>query len=292
MTVGYFDLGATLYTPCTHSNLSDILQGTEFSPRSIVLCLEDAVDEKNLPESLANLSVALRGLVADDRLKRFVRPRTPAMLSHLFSLPGIDKLDGFVLPKFDNHSFPLWEAVINEHASKSYSYLPILETKEVLDRELMVKLRKSLSTWGEHIVCLRIGGNDLLRLMGLKRQRNIIIYDTPIRRVIDELMLIFRTEGYELASPVFDIPNDVDTLERELQMDLSYGFYAKTAIHPSQIHVIERAYLDYLDKNVIRAESLISSDSSAVYLHGGEMLEKTCHAGWAERTIKLARAFR
>ncbi|WP_445222744.1 HpcH/HpaI aldolase/citrate lyase family protein (plasmid) [Bradyrhizobium sp. Pa8] len=51
-------LGATLCMPCTREDLADALLGPKRVPglRSVVLCLEDAVLERDLPVALTRLS--------------------------------------------------------------------------------------------------------------------------------------------------------------------------------------------------------------------------------------------
>jgi hypothetical protein len=46
--VSYFDLGASLYTPCTHTNLPHVLQFGVPLVRSFIVCLEDSVKEYEL----------------------------------------------------------------------------------------------------------------------------------------------------------------------------------------------------------------------------------------------------
>lgn len=92
----YFDLGASLYTPCNHPNLQAILQNGISGVRSMVFCLEDAVRDDEIIPALTNLKKSLQHLDPDNRFRRFIRPRNPIMLAELLRQPHIDKVDTFI----------------------------------------------------------------------------------------------------------------------------------------------------------------------------------------------------
>ncbi|MDX2505888.1 MAG: HpcH/HpaI aldolase/citrate lyase family protein [Gammaproteobacteria bacterium] len=289
--VSYFDLGATLYTPCTHGKLSSLLQQGSPLTRSLVMCLEDSVKEDELALALNNLKKSLKEFNPDTKVKRFIRPRNPLVLAEILSYDNIDKIDGFVLPKFDLNTIDLYKKVIDEQEHSHFSYMPILETAQVFDSNAMIKLRQLLKDWGSKITCLRIGGNDLMDILGIKRMNGMTTYDTPLRNVIDQLIILFRPEGFELSAPVFDIIEDLETLKKEVTMDLSYGFYAKTAIHPSQINVIESAFSQFSESHLVQAERVLDDNAPAVFKFNGQMMEQTCHKSWATRTRQFAERY-
>lgn len=290
--VSYFDLGATLYTPCTHVKLGTVIQHNPAMARSMVYCLEDAVGEDELASALTNLKQALKTLEPDDPIKRFVRVRNVLMLSEILSYEHIQKIDGFVLPKFDLSNAALYQQVIEKRDGTNFSYMPTLETAQAFDPHAMVQLAELLQAWGPAITCLRIGGNDLINLLGLKRSRGFTTYDTPLRTVIDQLIITFRPRGYELSAPVFDFIDDPETLAKEIAMDIAYGFYAKTAIHPTQIGVIEQAFKGFSKRHFGQAEDVLDSSSKAVFQLDGQMMETNCHRNWAMRTCELAARYR
>lgn len=290
-SVSYYDLGATLYTPCTHPNLYEVLQSGADLARSKVVCLEDAVHDDELGFALSHLKKTLKRISPDPEVQHFIRPRNPLILAEILEYADINKIDGFVLPKFDCHSSELYRKVIEEHQGQSFAYMPTLETAQVFDSAAMLELKQQLDDWESRIVCLRIGGNDLMNLLGIKRLRGLTIYDTPLRAVIDQLVINFRLSGIELSSPVFDIIDDIDTLRREVMLDLAYGFYAKTAIHPKQVNIIEHAYSEYSDLYAHQAERVLNAQSPAVFQCNGQMMETSCHKNWAVRAKQLANRF-
>ncbi|RZM33285.1 MAG: citrate lyase, partial [Sphingomonas sp.] len=91
MSIRALRLGATLYMPCTRTDLAARLFGPARIPglRSVVLCLEDSVLERDMPVALMNLGLLLRLAAARDHGPSepmiFVRPRDPATLARIRS---------------------------------------------------------------------------------------------------------------------------------------------------------------------------------------------------------------
>lgn len=289
--VSYFDLGASLYTPSICEKLSERLQGDIPFLRSIVVCLEDAVKEDEVSFALNNLKNALQNMQSNRTLKRFIRVRNPLMLAEILNYGNINIIDGFILPKFDLHTIDLYEKVFRENGQHVFQVMPTLETYQVFDYQAMSALANRLQKWGDRVICLRIGGNDLMNLLGIKRMQGMTTYDTPLRSVIDQLIVHFRPKGFELSAPVYDMIDDIETLKKEVAMDLVYGFFAKTAIHPSQIPVIESAFSNFSESHVEQAQRVLRYDSAAIFKFNGQMMESTCHKNWANRTIQLAKRY-
>jgi citrate lyase beta subunit len=136
------------------------------------------------------------------------------------------------------------------------------------------------------VIALRIGANDLLGAIGLKRQPGQTVYDTPLRSTIERLITLFRPAGFELAAPVCDLIGEPDTLSREVVQDIAWGFHAKTCVHPAQIALVEEHFAQAMARQTQQAYALLNS-SDAVFKDNGQMLEATCHTSWAERIASL-----
>lgn len=149
---------------------------------------------------------------------------------------------GFALPKFGPHTLGDWLRVWDD--SKGHRLLPILETAEVFDHRKMEIMRDRLEDYGlkAHIVCLRIGGNDLLNLLGIRRRRGATIYDTPLRGAIADLVRVFNPAGYRLSAPVFDYLDTPEVLIREVEADLQHGLVGKNG-DPSRADSGDRVML-------------------------------------------------
>ncbi|MFW7523727.1 HpcH/HpaI aldolase/citrate lyase family protein [Vibrio ostreicida] len=285
----YFSLGATLYTPCTHDKLSQIMS-EGLGSKSMVFCTEDAVSDDQLNFSLENLRSALVALEHNSKFKRFIRPRNAKILKQILDFDGIEKIDGFVLPKYDLSTLNEYHDILIS-SSHPFKVMPTLESPEVMCPKNLILIRDHLNSIKDRVICLRIGGNDLFNILGIKRMPRQTIYDTPLRIIIEQLIITFRPYGYELSAPVFDFLEDRVTLEKELRMDLNFGFFGKTAIHPDQVTVIESFFHDYSSGYIKQAESILAKSSPAIYKMSGQMMETACHINWAKRTKRLANSF-
>lgn len=284
----YFALGATLYVPATHHGLEAVLNRNKLAQvRSLVVCTEDAVHERELPAALANLERALARLQPGPLL-RFVRPRNAAVLDRLLRMSGSDRIDGLVLPKADHRTLPAFA----EAAARvpHLCLMPTIETAAAFDRRALARLRKALAEVENPLLCLRIGGNDLLHLLGLSRPKHLTLYDTPLRAVLNDIILTFRPAGFELAAPVFEHLDCPQTLAREVELDIAHGLFTKTAIHPAQIGVIEAAYRVGRQEREM-AERILVPDAPAVFRHNGQMCEPATHREWALRLMLRARFY-
>ncbi len=283
-------LGASLYLPATRPDLAAIASGQKLPGlRSVIFCTEDAVHGRDLEQALGNLAALLPRLEPGPPL-RFIRPRNPAVLWRLLQLDGIERIQGFALPKFGPHTLGDWLRVWDD--SKGHHLLPILETVETFDHRKMEVMRDRLEDYGlkDRILCLRIGGNDLLNLLGIRRSRGATVYDTPLRGTIADLVRVFHPAGYRLSAPVFDYLDAPEVLAREVEADLQHGLVGKTAIHPAQIPVIESCYR-VPREDYETAAAVLAPDAAAVFRLRDSFCEPATHRRWAEGVLERARVF-
>ncbi|MEY4590508.1 MAG: hypothetical protein RL497_2584, partial [Pseudomonadota bacterium] len=212
-------LGASLYVPATHKNLGQIAVS---DLRSVIFCTEDAIRHTELPEALSNLRAVLPQLPDDASLQRFVRVRDLEVLELIMQMPGVERLSGFVLPKITRHNFPDYLAAVRH---TDHLLMPTLETIEVFNEQEMVLFRQCLQQPGvqPRILALRIGGNDLLALLGIRRPRTLTIYRTPLGPLIAKLVTLFRPYGFALTAPVCEHLDNTPLLLAELEEDLAHG---------------------------------------------------------------------
>ena len=290
-----YQLGATLYMPATRLDLLDVILRQKIPDlRSMVICLEDAVREDEVAAGLANLQQCLHTLRQQDRGERplvFIRPRHPSMGLALLAMPGIEVIDGFVLPKFDNQSFAAWYHVILT-APPTLLFMPTLETAQMLDaievRELCERLQDEAIK--SRILVLRIGSNDLLSCLRLRTHHAHTLYDGPLGYVVAMLVTHFVPAGFHLTGPVFEYFQDHTVLKAEFQRDLLHGLVGKTVIHPSQIAVIHQA-LKVNGNDYAAALRILDDRMPAVFQFEGAMCEPATHHQWAVQVIERARHF-
>lgn len=286
-----FALGATLYMPATRDDLLKIVFGRKIEGlRSLVICLEDAVSEADVGVALANLTALLQcieqvGGRPDKGPLVFVRPRDAEMAAKLNDWPLIGHVDGFVAPKLNMATLPAWEAAMTHPHLR---LMPTLETADVFDPRAMAELKDALlGPLREQIIALRIGGNDLMSCLGLRRNPTTTLYGTPMGYVIPMLAGIMGAAGFALTAPVFERMDNLDLLKDELASDIAHGLVGKTAIHPCQIATIHDALRVSLD-DLNSARLILESEAAAVFKHGGAMCEPATHRAWAKNIISRA----
>jgi citrate lyase beta subunit len=283
-------MGASLYVPANHKHLLDIANGEKLpDARSLIFCTEDSVADRDLGWALFNLSVVLEHMRPDVAVERFVRVRSPEVLARVLAMKGAHKLTGFVIPKATRQTF---EAYYRQVRGTDHMLMPTLETAEVFSEREMESFRDLMQSPGvrSRILALRIGGNDLLALLGLRRPRNMTLYRTPLGPVIARLVTIFRPHGFVLTAPVFEHLDLPELLAQEVGEDIAYGMVGKTAIHPSQILPIEEHY-KVKPQDLAAAHAILDENSPAVFKMHDSMCEVATHRAWAERMVAQSHLF-
>ena len=285
-----WQLGAPLYMPGNRQDILEIANGEKYPClRSMIFCTEDAVSSADLESCIQHLGECLQDFNVATPQYRFIRARNPEVLGRLLQLPNIDKIDGFVLPKFTDAVF---DAYFTQLQGTAFKIMPTLETKEVFNINAMTALCERLLQTDllENILMLRVGGNDLLNLLGLRRERSSTIYETPLGHIIAQLVTIFKPYGFALSAPVFEYLDDPFTLLKEMQIDLAYGLIGKTAIHPTQVPTIESAYkVNHEDYEM--ALSICHTEAPAVFRMHNAMCEVATHQHWAENIINRQQCY-
>ena len=286
-----YALGATLYMPATRADILDVVFGEKIQGlRSLVVCLEDAVAETDVQQALSNLKHLLLGIEARGGRPSggpilFVRPRDAQMAAVLNEWSLMRHVDGFVVPKLRLSNIRQWQQAVTRH---ELMLMPTLETPEVFDPGAMVELRDAmLEQLTGRIIALRIGGNDLMGCLGLRRSPALTLYSTPMSYVIPMLCGVMGAAGFALTAPVFEQLNTPHLLEQELALDMAHGLVGKTAIHPSQITVIHKA-LQVTLEDLNSARQILSESAPAVFKFNDAMCEPATHYKWAQTVIERA----
>lgn len=287
-----YALGATLYMPATRDDILDVVFAEKLPElRSLVVCLEDAVALIDVDTALANLREVLTRI--SDRGGRpangpllFVRPRDAAMARILNDWPLMAHVDGFVVPKLSLNSLRSWEEAVTNPA---LALMPTLETPDVFNPTAMVELGQALkANLNERIIALRIGGNDLMGCLGLRRNPTMTLYSTPMGYVIPMLAGVMGSLGFALTAPVFEQLATPDILQQELTLDIANGLVGKTAIHPSQIATIQNALRVSLE-DMNAARMILNSVAPAVFKYNDAMCEPATHYKWATHIMERAK---
>ena len=290
MTARFLELGASLYVPATRPDLVALANRRKYPfLRSIIFCTEDAVAEKEVPRALVHLEQMLRDMESAPLL-RFIRVRTPTVLRTVLQMDGVDALTGFVLPKITRHNVDEYFDAFRPN--DPFDVMLTLETIDAFDPRRMAELCDRLlqDRIRQRILSLRIGGNDLFHLLGMRRPRGRTVYQTPLAVTIAQLVTTFRPHNFNLTAPVFEYLNSPRVLEREVRHDLAQGLFGKTAIHPRQVPVIEANYA-VAAGDLQAAEQILANAAPPVFRLHGAMCEPATHRRWASLIVDRARIY-
>jgi citrate lyase beta subunit len=279
------ELGATLYVPAINGAARAMAYGSITDLRSMVVCLEDAIRDDQVPAAITGLRNLLAELAKNpSNLKLYVRPRNLRMLTQLLKMPNIEHVEGFVLPKVTTQSLPHWLTVVMH---SEHRIMPTIEGEEAFDRAALARLCDQLQPYSERVSAVRIGGNDILALLGIRRSRYRTAYDGPLGNVIRDIAGTFIPSGFSVAAPVFEHFSAPDILRREVEQDIEHGLLTKTAIHPDQISIIHSVYRPD-GHEMIEARAILSQEAPAVFGSNGSMCEPATHAPWAGMIVQRA----
>ena len=287
-----YALGATLYMPVIHKTALDVVLGRKIPGlRSVVLCLEDALADNDVEAGLESLRRLLATLQHEHDIRGplvFIRPRSVEMAKCLATWPGMDGITGFIAPKFRAGQMRGW---FNAVAGTHLLLMPTLETAEMFDPAAVREFRDELLSFDRtRVLALRVGGNDLLACLGLRRIRSLTTYDGSLGHAAAMLVGLLVPAGFSLTAPVFEILDDTATLQRELRHDLAYGFVGKTAIHPIQVPLIQAAF-SVEPADLDAARRILGNGAAAVFQLNGAMCEPKTHLAWAARIVERAQYF-
>lgn len=336
-------LGASLYMPATRPAIAKDLrvQGAA-GVMSMVVCLEDAIADDELSAAEANLVSELRSLDPaahdrDDLPLTFVRVRHPEQIPALVDAlgPHAAMLSGFVLPKFTAVTGGAYlDALADARASSGVPLMamPVIESPEVIYRETrldsLLGIRSLLEARRDLVLAVRLGATDLSGAYGLRRDRDLTIYDVRLvaEVITDVVNVLGRADGtgHVVTGPVWEyfpsqdrlfkpllrqtpfdehearalrqelIMRDLDGLIREIVLDKTNGLTGKTVIHPTHVGAVHAlsvvTHEEYSDASDVLAEERVGGGVHASS-YRNKMNESKPHRAWALRTMERARAF-
>ncbi|MFJ9913110.1 HpcH/HpaI aldolase/citrate lyase family protein [Actinacidiphila glaucinigra] len=215
-------LGATLYCPATRLRLADdVLKQAARGVVSMVLCLEDSIDDREVEtaeENLVRQFGELSHRIPDgDPPLLFIRVRTPAQITDLVRRLGDDVslLSGFVLPKFTEESgVPFLEALAAAEADcgRRLFAMPVLESPQLLHLETRTEtlygISRTVDKYRDRVLALRLGVTDFCSAYGLRRSPDMTAYDVRIVASIiaDVVNVLGRADGtgFTITGPVWE----------------------------------------------------------------------------------------
>jgi citrate lyase beta subunit len=353
-------LGATLYCPGDRPKIAkDVVKQASRGCVSMVLCLEDSIADSVVDAAELNVAEALRALhrISEEKPGTelpflFIRVRTPEQMLRVAELSGagLELLSGFVIPKFENengYAEGFFNALheIQRHTgfdgtvsdgtvsdgtgNRRLRLMPILESPVMIHRETrafaLSNIQEILHQNRDDVLAVRIGATDLSSAFGLRRSRDLTVYDVQVvASVISDIvnMLGRRDDSFVITGTVWEhyatterllrpqlrltpfveanetelrhklLVGGLDGLIREISLDQANGLLGKTVIHPSHVPVVHAlsvvSHEEFLDATAVLG-SVGGGVSASPY--GNKMNESKPHLAWAERTMVRATAF-
>lgn len=332
-------LGATLYSPATRPTLAqDIAKQRAGGVLSVIVCLEDAIADADVAQAQRNVIAQLRchARSAPDGPLVFVRVRCPQQIPEIVHGLGehLPVLAGFVLPKFTERTgaaFLREVVAASERSGRLLRAMPVLESPEVVHAEsrteALLGIRDLLAEYRQHVLALRIGATDLSAVFGLRRSRELSVYDIRVvaDAIADIVNLFGRADGtgYVVTGPVWEyfagaermfkpqlrespfreheerplradlIAGDLDGLIREVVLDRANGLSGKTVIHPSHVAAVHALSVVSHEEHSDAVDILgtRAGGGAVASAFGNKMNESKPHAAWASRILQRARVF-
>ncbi|WP_326649699.1 HpcH/HpaI aldolase/citrate lyase family protein [Streptomyces sp. NBC_01750] len=213
-------LGATLYSPATRPKLADdVLKQIGRGVVSMVLCLEDSIDDAEVAEAEENLIRQFADLDARDAELPllFIRVREPGQIPDLVDRLGrsVRRLAGFVLPKFtEERGVAFLEALSSAEAASGQRLfaMPVLESPSLLHletrAETLAGIARTVDKYRERVLALRLGVTDFCSAYGLRRSPDMTAYDVQIVAAViaDVVNVLGRADGtgFTVTGPVWE----------------------------------------------------------------------------------------
>ncbi|MDQ0813656.1 citrate lyase beta subunit [Streptomyces sp. B3I7] len=216
-------LGATLYSPATRPRLAeDVVKQAARGVVSMVLCLEDSIDDADVMDAEANLVRQFADLnalpgSAPGLPLLFIRVRTPQQIPDLVRRlgSGARLLSGFVLPKFtEERGIPFLEGLAEAEAASGRRLfaMPVLESPELLHLETRATtldgIFRTVDKYRDRVLALRLGVTDFCSAYGLRRAPDMTAYDVQVVAsvIADVVNVLGRADGtgFTVTGPVWE----------------------------------------------------------------------------------------
>ncbi len=329
-------LGATLYMPGTRPELAgSVRRSAALGVRSMVIDLEDAVEDGLVADALEQATGCLAELSSTgvDALI-FVRVRTPEQIKAITgpAPKDLSALTGFVLPKFSPDTGREFLDAVRESGrvlGRRMLAMPVIETGEVIFRESRIdslgKIRIILQEYRDIVLAVRFGATDLCGLFGIRRDRDLTIYDVRVvADLISDAVNQLGREGegnFIITGPVWEyfsnherlfrpqlratpfidsdaqmlrhrlITKDFDDLIKEIVLDRANGLNGKTVIHPTHAAPVHALSVVSFEEYSDASDILSSRTGVRASGYRDKMNEARPHRFWAEQIMLRANAF-
>lgn len=219
----------------------------------IIFDLEDAVAPNKKEFARENICNLLKSIKENEK-ELIVRVNQPSSLVGLEDLKMILPYnpDAIIITKASEREVVIADTYIHAFQAEA-SLIPLIETVYGL-----VNLKEILQC-SDKITGVQLGAEDLTKDLGIKRTSG----GSELAFVRSQLTFIARSFGLDVIDTPYVDFKDLDGLKKDLDYIRSIGMTAKTAIHPSQIEVINKAF-SYSDEEIAEAKAIVDAFDHAV----------------------------
>jgi len=235
-------LGATMYMPGTKDIAPAILSNKWPELTSMVMCFEDAIDEKDLPQAEKNVKKFLDTLNEALEQEKITNNDLPLLIvrvrnveqfkrfTNSLTKEQISLLTAFNFPKFTSDNANDYLSHLRELNYKHDEILygmPILESKAIAFTETriheLLSVRNVMKAYRDLILNIRVGATDFSSYFGVRRNMDYTIYDILMVRdcLSDILNLLGRgEEDYIISAPVWEFFSTDKNMKFKEDIDL------------------------------------------------------------------------
>ena len=143
----------------------------------VVICTEDSVADGEVQK--AKCQQVLRRMSTDSACT-YVRARNHGVFGKILHMDGVEKIDGFVIPKDTG-----FETYAQTVATSHFKLMPILGIQPDRQSIALHGTTGGFDSYRSQIDCLRIGANDLMGYLGMRRDpQAYTVYDGPVGQTI------------------------------------------------------------------------------------------------------------
>lgn len=217
---------------------------------------------------------------------------------------------------------------INSEGMYKVKALPIIEATDFVNPATRVsalcELKSKLDSHRDSVMMVRVGATDFCGIYGVRRQPTSTIYDVLfVQSAFADILGLFAFENqYTVSGPVWEyfsqtkrlfkpllrysifkdkeyndgfraymIDSGLESLMREVFLDIETGFLGKTVIHPSHIVPVQ-SMLAVSREEYEDAHDIIAAEGGAIRsTYRNKMNEINPHRLWATKILSRARVY-
>ncbi len=285
--INYIELGATLFIPAIHKDLEAVVCDDKYPElKSVLIDTEDGINSESLDVAFKAIEKLLK-IYEKKKLIIFIRPRDVESLGKILKLKNIDKIDGFILPKFSLSNAEEYFFLLREY---NFLVMPSIEGEELFNQNSLYKLRTFLLKNRKIILLVRFGLEDMLRQLKMKRSCEDSVFDfSATSYVLGSFISTFKSAGFAISGGVYPCFKDDDGFIKDVKHDLKEGLFSKTIIHPRQIGLINGLYK--VTQEELREALEISDKNEAVFNQNDKMAEVVTMKPYAQEIILRSKIY-